>query len=212
MLESGADVVALQEWPAAQSSSVGTWPGWHRHATSRHLLASQFPIRRVTELGNSSDGPKGSVTRYELETPAGLVHFFSVHLASPRDGIYVTIHDDRGNADIADNSARRWQQSEYVARNASAVGRSVLLAGDFNTPPESAIFRQVWRDYADAFATAGWGWGYTFTGGRTMVRIDHVLAGDGWHCRRAWVGPSVGSPHRPVFADLIRIGTAAHRE
>jgi vancomycin resistance protein VanJ len=38
------------------------------------------------------------------------------------------------------------------------------------------------------------------------VRIDHVLAGPGWHCDRCRVGPHVGSPHRPVLADLIWSG------
>jgi vancomycin resistance protein VanJ len=209
VLESAVDVVALQECPNAEASSLGTWPGWHRHATSRHLLASQFPIRRVMDLGLDSMGPRGSVTRYDLETPSGLVHFISLHLASPRDGIYETIHQDRkGAADVSDNIARRWQQSEYIARQIQGRQGSVLLAGDFNTPPESAIFRQVWGDYSDAFTAAGWGWGHTFAGGRTQVRIDHILAGKGWYCSRCSVGPNVGSPHRPVLADLIWSGAA----
>jgi endonuclease/exonuclease/phosphatase (EEP) superfamily protein YafD len=78
----------------------------------------------------------------------------------------------------------------------------VLLAGDFNTPPESALFSQLWGGYTDAFSTAGWGWGYTFRSWKTTVRIDHILAGPGWSCERCWVGPYVGSPHRPVLADL----------
>ncbi len=210
VLASNADVVALQEWPEAEKSSLGAWPGWHRHATPRLFLASQFPIRGVTELGHDSYGPKGSVRRYDLDTPAGVVHFFSLHLASPRDGIYEAIHDDlTGPAAVRANSARRWQQSEYLARHAAGLDGPVLLAGDFNTPPESAIFRQVWADYADAFSTAGWGWGYTFHGGRTWVRIDHVLAGKGWHCGHCRVGPHVGSPHRPVLAELTWTGTTA---
>jgi endonuclease/exonuclease/phosphatase (EEP) superfamily protein YafD len=210
VLASLADVVALQEWPEAKASSLGNWPGWHRHATPRLLLASQFPIRQVAELGHDSDGRKGSVTRYDLETPAGVVHFFSLHLASPRDGIYEAIHDaPNGAAAVRANIARRWQQSEYVARQTADLEGPVLLAGDFNTPPESAIFRRVWADYSDAFGAAGWGWGYTFHGGRTWVRIDHVLAGKGWHCAGCRVGPHVGSPHRPVLADLIWSGTPA---
>jgi endonuclease/exonuclease/phosphatase (EEP) superfamily protein YafD len=205
--ESGADVVALQEWPEAGASSLGTGPGWHRHVTPRLFLASRFPIRQVNDLGLDSYGPKGSVTRYDLETPIGVVHFFSLHLASPRDGIYETIHENRkGPAEVSANIARRWQQSEYVARHADGLQGPVLLAGDFNTPPESAIFRRVWGAYSDAFTAAGWGWGYTFAGGKTQVRIDHVLAGKGWHCDHSWVGPQVGSPHRPVLADLIWSG------
>jgi endonuclease/exonuclease/phosphatase (EEP) superfamily protein YafD len=210
VLESLADVVALQEWPEAEKSSLGAWPGWHRHVSSGLFLASQFPIRGVTELGHDSYGPTGSVTHYELETPAGLVHFFSLHFESPRDALSEAIHDDRNGSEAVEaNIRQRWRQSEHVAGHAAEFDGPVLLAGDFNTPPESAIFRRVWGDYADAFGTAGWGWGYTFHGGRTWVRIDHVLAGKGWHCDRCRVGPHVGSPHRPVLADLIWSGTPA---
>ncbi|HZY89209.1 MAG TPA: endonuclease/exonuclease/phosphatase family protein [Gemmataceae bacterium] len=201
---SGADVVVLQEWPEAEASSLGTEPGWHRHATPRLFLASRFPIRRVIELGRNSYEPEGSVACYDLDTPAGVVHLFSLHLASPRDSLYAAVHEDRkGAAEVAANSALRREQSEYVARHTAGLGGPVLLAGDFNTPPESALFREVWGDYTDAFGAAGWGWGYTFAGGKTRVRIDHVLAGRGWHCDRCRVGPHVGSPHRPVVADLI---------
>jgi vancomycin resistance protein VanJ len=210
VLDSRADVVALQEWPEAEASSIAKWPGWHTHATRGLFLASQFPIQQVIELGTDSEGPNGSVSRYDLETPVGVVHFFSLHLASPRDSIYETIHESRkGPDEVTGNIARRWQQSEYVAQHIEGLQNPVLLAGDFNTPPESAIFREVWGNYSDAFSEAGWGWGYTFTGGKTQVRIDHVLAGTGWHCHRCWVGPYVGSPHRPVFAELFWSGATA---
>ena len=111
--------------------------------------------------------------------------------------------------DLEANNELRWKQSEYLgAGEAAAVAGPVLLAGDFNTPPESAIFRRLWTPYTDAFGAAGWGWGYTFIGGRTRVRIDHILAGPGWYCERCWVGPDVGSPHRPVITDLTWPGTA----
>jgi vancomycin resistance protein VanJ len=77
------------------------------------------------------------------------------------------------------------------------------VMGDFNTPPESRIFPQVWGGYTDAFSAAGWGWGYTFIGARTTVRIDHILAGRGWRVTDCRVGPNVGSPHRPVIAGLV---------
>jgi len=146
----------------------------------------------------------GSIARYELETPAGVVTLFSLHFASPREGLYDATHRPAaGTVELEDNSDVRRRQSENLVRLADEVKGPVLLVGDFNTPSESAIFRRVWDRYTDAFAQAGWGWGYTFLGAKTAVRIDHILTGPGWYCERCWVGENIGSPHRPVLADLI---------
>jgi endonuclease/exonuclease/phosphatase (EEP) superfamily protein YafD len=201
------EIVVLQEWSDGNASALLKAPDWHVHRERGQFIASRFPIRGTTRLGKNSDGPKGSVARHELETPAGVVTLFSVHLASPRHELYKVIHDrGRGVAAVQASSDRRWEQSEFLAHAAAEVRGPKLLAGDFNTPPESAIYRGLWEQYTDAFTAAGWGWGYTFYGGRTMVRIDHVFAGRGWACTRCWVGPDVGSLHRPVLADLVWTG------
>ena len=202
------DIVALQEWPGWEESRVLGGGEWHVHESPVLFLASRFPIRQVTELGTESMDNVGAVLRCEVEMPTGIVTFFSVHLASPREGLYNVVHDrEEGADDIEAGSALRWVQSEQLARTLEEVTGPLLLAGDLNTPPESAIFRRYWDRYTDAFDSAGWGWGYTFLGGRTAVRIDHILAGRGWRCERCRVGPDVGSPHRPVIADLSWHGT-----
>jgi endonuclease/exonuclease/phosphatase (EEP) superfamily protein YafD len=207
--ETEPDIVALQEWPESNHAPLLTGPGWHTNRTPRLFLASRYPIRRAVDLGLHSSGPDGSVGRYELETPIGIINLFSLHLASPRRGISALIHEDRRRpADIGSNIALRWEQSEKVAREAGAVSGPLLLVGDFNTPPQSSIFRRVWSGYSDAFSSAGWGWGYTYFDAKTMARIDHVLTGEGWYCSRCRVGPDIGSPHRPVLADLIWPGSA----
>lgn len=198
------DVVAVQEWPGSAHSALRTAPGWYTHPGSRLFLASRHPIRGAVKLGRNSMGTEGSVTRYELETPLGVVHVFNLHLASAREGLYAVTHDRGGGAaGVRANSALRQEQSECLAGWAAEVRGPLLLVGDFNTPPQSTLFAQDWGDYRDAFASAGLGWGFTFFGGRTMVRIDHVLMGRGWYCRHCQVGPDVGSQHRPVLADLI---------
>jgi endonuclease/exonuclease/phosphatase (EEP) superfamily protein YafD len=203
--EARPDIVALQEWPGWNKSELLAGRQWHVHESSVLFLASRFPIRQVTELGHDSMDDVGAVLHAELETPGGIVTLFSVHLASPREGLYNVVHDrEEGADDLEAGSALRWVQSEQLARRVEEVSGPVLLAGDFNTPVESAIFRRYWDRYTDAFRFAGWGWGYTFIGGKTAVRIDHILAGPGWLCERCRVGPNVGSPHRPVIADLIR--------
>jgi vancomycin resistance protein VanJ len=201
------DFVVVQEWPGSEHSVLKTIPGWHSHATSRQFLASRYRIKQAVVLGHSSMGEHASALRYELVTPLGTMHVVSVHTATNRQGITDTIHENRkGPAEIRRNSAVRREQSAFLAGQAAECHGPVLVMGDFNTPPESTIFRQVWDGYTDAFGAAGWGWGYTFFGSKTMVRIDHILMGKGWSCAACRVGPFVGSPHRPVIADVFWSG------
>jgi vancomycin resistance protein VanJ len=78
--------------------------------------------------------------------------------------------------------------------------------GDFNMPLESAIFRRCWSPLADAFSTAGWGFGFTKTsekrGWSYGARIDHVLFSPPWRCLRCWVAGDIGSDHLPLVAEL----------
>jgi hypothetical protein len=178
-----------------------------RLARSPHALAlagQPFPIRTVEKLGKYSMDPTGLVRRYELETPAGIVTIFSLHLASPRLGLSrIAEKGEDGAMSMEANSELRRQQSEFIAGQAGKVTGPLLLAGDFNIPPESVLFRSIWSGYTDAFSAAGWGWGHTFVTRFVRVRIDHILLGNGWQCSRCWVGPFIGSPHRPLLADVV---------
>jgi endonuclease/exonuclease/phosphatase (EEP) superfamily protein YafD len=201
------DVVAIQQWRDSSSSKLMAGPGWHTHRASGLFLASRYPILKVEQLGKQSTEEQGLVTRYDLETPSGTVVVFSLHFATPRDGLSAILHRDRaGLADINANSEMRWSQSRQLAEASGMVKGPVMLVGDFNTPPQSAIFREVWGGYANAFGATGWGWGFTFFTRRAQVRIDHILIGGGGRSLRSWVGPDVGSPHRPVMADVTWTG------
>lgn len=57
------------------------------------------------------------------------------------------------------NVARRRAESAAVRDALSSVAGPLLLAGDFNMPTESAIYRTGWSSYANAFLVGGWGWG-----------------------------------------------------
>jgi endonuclease/exonuclease/phosphatase (EEP) superfamily protein YafD len=206
------DVVAVQEWYETAPSAYFPKNEWHTHEAPDLFLACRGPIRRARRIGQDSMDERGSVMRYELETSAGIITFFSLHLASPRRGLYEVIHEpQRGAEELRAGSALRAEQFENLSLKVEDVSGPLILAGDFNTPPESVLFRDVWGRYTDAFSSAGWGWGYTFLGGRTTVRIDHILAGPGWRCQRCWVGANVGSPHRPVLADLVWMGAPPER-
>jgi endonuclease/exonuclease/phosphatase family metal-dependent hydrolase len=126
-----------------------------------------------------------------LATPRHVLdHFFDVS-AIPTLGDTV-----RRNIDLRDResaAARDWIGGPDVAD---------IVAGDFNLPVESAIYRRHWGDFTNAFWHAGWGLGRTKHTRLIGVRIDHILLGDRLHARRTWVGPALGSDHRPVIAEL----------
>lgn len=201
--EAGPDVVVLQEWRDGARSEALAGRDWHTHREPGQFLASRYPIRRADRVGSRSVGDTGSVARYELDTPAGVVTVFSAHLASPREGLGPVAAGETGGLEaVAANSALRWSQSRKLAAAADRSTGAILVLGDLNTPPHSALFRRVWDGYTDAFGSAGWGWGFTFVARASSVRIDHILVGGGGRARRCWVGPDVGSPHRPVLADV----------
>jgi vancomycin resistance protein VanJ len=211
LADASPDIVAIQELPRSKPFDYSDYfaeDEWYVHPAGGLFLASRYPIRKADSLGGRSMRVPGLLMRYELETPAGLVALFSLHFASPREGLYGATHQPVGGiAELEENSAVRLRQSENLVGLADAETGPVLLMGDFNTPSESAIYCRVWSRYRDAFAEAGWGWGYTFYGGKTAVRIDHVLTGPGWYCEQCWVGPSIGSPHHPLLADLVLVET-----
>jgi endonuclease/exonuclease/phosphatase (EEP) superfamily protein YafD len=102
----------------------------------------------------------------------------------------------------------------YVDRiDAIGVDRPALpatIAGDFNTPSVSELYRAAWPGFTNAFNETGFGFGYTApcTNHRhwfddvPWVRIDHILADDHWSVSACGVGRSKGSDHRLIWTIL----------
>jgi endonuclease/exonuclease/phosphatase family metal-dependent hydrolase len=87
------------------------------------------------------------------------------------------------------------------------VGKApVVLAGDMNDDPGSAVWNALEDVGADAFAVAGEGDGYTLNVQEPTRRIDGIFAGDGLAVRSAAEIDSadvrVASDHRPVVAEI----------
>ena len=140
------------------------------------------------------------------------IDFFSTHLLSPRDGLGVVLdrqtllRPSEGPALTADIKQRS-QESEDAESWVRRLSTSPILAGDFNMPTDSSIYRRDWAKYRNAFSDAGLGCGYTewprIRGFSWGVRIDHILTAGSWRPRRCWVGPDIGSDHLPLVADLV---------
>jgi endonuclease/exonuclease/phosphatase (EEP) superfamily protein YafD len=80
----------------------------------------------------------------------------------------------------------------------------MVIAGDFNLPVESAIYRQHWGRFRNAFSETGFGAGFTKHTRLFGVRIDHILSSKDVDPVRSFVGKDVGSDHVPLIADFVR--------
>jgi endonuclease/exonuclease/phosphatase (EEP) superfamily protein YafD len=201
--ESNPDVVALQGWSSTRyRKALFGDDGWHLGRAEEVALASRYPVVEVPAPSPDQFPKPGGFACFRVEAPTPF-YVCTLHFASPRAGLDAVLQGGWDGAATMDlNSETRRQQSALVRRALGEVPGPFFLAGDFNTPPQSTLYREFWSPYANAFAQAGWGWGKTHFTRYNAVRIDHILAGPGWRCLSCRVGPDVGSPHRPVIADF----------
>ena len=205
------DIVAIQECGGLLGDGASDAPGWHAHVDRGLCLLSRYPIRAAegmdrehfAEVREAGLGGSSSAARYLLDAPGRPLRFANVHLETPRKGLE-GVRSSLDASRMGANTMLREMESRQVFRWVGPEEPSLVVAGDFNMPVESRIYRASWGELTNAFSAAGWGFGRTRDNGWIQVRIDHVLAGSGWRVRRAWVGPDVGSDHRPVIADLRR--------
>ena len=200
--QSDPDVVAIQERPTDVRPLFMNGQ-WHVFLDGELCLASRYPGRRVREIVADGDWGLGIAVHYELFTRAGGIQFYNVHLASPQSSFSAMLRNEPGaSARIQANSDDRRRQVQTLATDASDLADPVVLAGDFNTPDDSPLFSHSLYSFSDAFSYAGAGFGWTYRTSDTLARIDHLLARGPLRFRRCYVGPQVGSPHRPLMAEL----------
>ena len=78
-----------------------------------------------------------------------------------------------------------------------------IFGGDFNAPATDIVHRQLARDFVDAFAAAGTGWGDTFQRRFPILRIDHIYATRHFTPVRCRAVTTRHSDHRMVVADFV---------
>jgi len=194
------DVVALEEWGGGRYSDVFKEGTWHCVQRGDNLLASRFAVQ------------PGSLHRGEaffhcaLLLPGGPVDVVVLHLSSPHAALRDTVEQfPDAFSEIQHNITWRTRQAAAIHEFADKQKLPLLLMGDFNLVPDSTIFRQNFSNLSDGFESAGFGFGYSYIIRWTRVRIDHVLMNDSFRCEKCFVGPFLGSPHRPIVADLVPI-------
>lgn len=160
-------------------------------------VLSRWPVQRDAvhalrvhppqERAGGSYEPRG-VLHAQVEAPGGPVHLLNTHLDASRTDQY------------------RLQEVEQVRALADSLARSgalVLVGGDFNAEPGTAVIAHMtaagWRD---AWAACGAGEGLTFPAAGPVKRIDYLFISPDVGCRAAEVLATETSDHQPVLITL----------
>jgi endonuclease/exonuclease/phosphatase (EEP) superfamily protein YafD len=210
------DIIILNEWTTntahARPVPEKFGDGWHT-AHNASIILSRFPIVSEKKLGADRLRKKwrAPAIRCEVETPWGVVHVVGVHLDTPREGLSDVEWKKfwRAAGAIEEAIEDRRLESECASELATDAKGPTIIAGDFNMPVDSAIYRRYWSAWQNAFSTAGFGFGYTKHTRHWGIRIDHVLASRDWRILDARVGPDLGGDHRPVVVTL-ELSVAGH--
>lgn len=201
------DLVFLQECAPGLEAPGLVPDGWTIHRQRSQCLMSRWPVDSTEVMDvihTAEDGMTGIAVAFDVALPGGTLRVVNMHLETPRRGIE-RFRVEGEVRSLARNILLRNIGSQRTARWVATRAPGAVVAGDFNLPVESAIYRRHWSHCRNAFSDRGRGFGYTRILRRWSVRIDHVLnCGSEWQVVHAFVAEALGSDHLPVVVDLAR--------
>ncbi len=215
VMTTGVDIVALQECHLNLTKSAPK--NWQVVQAGELAILSRYPLRAgnsVQSFHPPHQWPRTTLLHCIVQTPEGDLSFCTVHLPSPRYGLQTvldrtTLLSFSRRSLLNEEIAHRQSTSQKIQQVIASLPQPVIIAGDFNMPADSPVFRKFWGGYENAFSRTGFGYGMTevavIQGIEFRVRIDHILTGEGLDSRSCWVGPSVGSDHLPLIAEISRV-------
>ena len=206
------DIVCLQECPA--DLEKGFPDSWTILRNRQILIATRWDCDSkevITRQHPPTRWPSPICNLIQVHTGSRFFHFATLHLQSPRYGL-ANVTDSRTmiapsrRSLLVTQTKNRRDESNQVSQKLAEFDGPLIIAGDFNTPTSSTIYRECWGVYRNAFSAAGLGFGNTVRVGQGGIqfaaRIDHVLSSQHWACTECFVGPEVGSDHRPLIASF----------
>lgn len=199
-----ADLITLQEtngWNAEFTPTLlRQLPEYEVARTSEGgelLTLSRLPILGTREIQLPETSRRLLVTT--LQTPDGELNVVNVHFSTVMvSGVL--------QGQVIPTRNRRSLQLERLLAETAGLPR-VVAAGDFNTPPRGRVYRALTAEFANAWDSAGAGFGYSFPAPFPLLRIDHVWS-RGLVPVQTEVLEAGGSDHRGLRVRL-KVGQAA---
>ncbi len=227
LVESGADVVLLQEVNAVNAASLlpslrAIYPyqsNWSdKPLQSDNQLLSKFPIESIDyfELGLPEtrapirailnvNGVQVAVYNVHLDWPGGYARPAPSFLREKFENNYIL------RSALGFDDAVRNRQISALLEVLKSEPHPFVVGGDFNMSDFAVTYGQVAARLHDSFREGGWGMGASWPVMRIyglpsftppLVRIDYLWHNDGLRTIKAWQGTPVGSDHLPLIAEL----------
>jgi endonuclease/exonuclease/phosphatase (EEP) superfamily protein YafD len=202
--EHDIDVAALQECPFYTNAPATL--GWQFFYGGDLCLVSRFPFR-VDGVADPAHFWRRGIReplQFTIESPAGQFRLVNVHFETIRPGVEaIARRHGPGIAALRHNREEAARDSTIAHQMVGRIAGPFLVAGDFNLPVESQIYRADWGSLTNAFSTCGAGLGHTKREPLFGIRIDHVLLSDEWTCVGARVlDTPYGGDHDALIVDL----------
>lgn len=132
----------------------------------------------------------------------------------PRGALVTVVHTRLGrlqalttHLDASKGDEYRQQEAEQLRELLNvrrATGLPLLLGGDMNAVPESAVIKKVLGfGLRDAWTECGQGDGFTFPAAKPVRRIDYLFLTGALRCTDARVIETTISDHRPLLVRVI---------
>lgn len=214
---SRADIICTQETgPYAKDLLKKKFKPFHTHILedrgacifTRHNIHDKGEI----EFGTATNSCLWADVVIGIDT----IRVYSVHLQSNNitrdaDKVIETVNLQekktwagiRGIMSKYKNShIKRAKQSQLVAKHAESSPYPVIIAGDFNDPPQSFTYRTLCDDRNDAYEEKGSGLGTTYAGRIPLLRIDYILSDNEMDVIGYEIIKENHSDHFPIHAVL----------
>jgi endonuclease/exonuclease/phosphatase (EEP) superfamily protein YafD len=150
------DVICLQEanpWAEKHLLKMLTLPqfeNWHSKVCGELVILSRFPLKRL--------GTTNSALWVSMNIDENEVVIANVHLAAPFE---VKLSNFLNPRELQSANISRTRQVEELLSH-TMMNKPIIICGDFNTPPNSSIYRAITSELTDSFRQAGSGFGLSY--------------------------------------------------
>ena len=105
------------------------------------------------------------------------------------------LHDTEG---LSERNLRLLQELAVLVKG---LAGPCVVAGDFNSPRDTAVHHAMRRNMTDAWEAGAWGPGSTVRlWGMVPMRVDYLYATASLPTKRAWIPEVDCSDHRPLLS------------